>query len=127
LSRSDTLFYYSWGDRHRISCNGILVVEIVSSTHRDGKDILPNIKNQSVSGKKRATYQEICRHVQTLTPDEQLRLLEELAGMVRQRMLIQPKCNIMDLEGLGKDIWHGLDAQEYVNQERAWTMQALMD
>ncbi|MBP0007147.1 MAG: hypothetical protein J7524_02860 [Roseofilum sp. Belize BBD 4] len=69
----------------------------------------------------------MCRHVQTLTPDEQLRLLEELAGMVRQRMLIQPKCNIMDLEGLGKDIWHGLDAQEYVNQERAWTMQALMD
>ncbi|MDJ1172789.1 hypothetical protein [Roseofilum capinflatum] len=65
-----------------------------------------------------ATYQEICRQVQTLTPDEQLRLLEELAGMVRQRMLIQPKRNIMDLEGLGKDIWHGLDAQEYVNQER---------
>jgi len=46
-------------------------------------------------------------------------LLGELAGTVRQRMLIQRKRNIMDLEGLGKDIWHGLDAQEYVDLERA--------
>ncbi|MDB9515376.1 hypothetical protein PN466_00150 [Roseofilum reptotaenium CS-1145] len=65
-----------------------------------------------------ATYQEICHQVQTLTPDEQLRLLEALAVMVRQRILVKPKHNIMDLEGLGKEIWHGLDAQEYVNQER---------
>jgi hypothetical protein len=26
---------------------------------------------------------------------------------------------MMELEGLGKEIWQGLDAQEYVNQERA--------
>jgi len=25
----------------------------------------------------------------------------------------------MALEGLGKEIWHGLDSQEYINQERA--------
>lgn len=65
------------------------------------------------------TYQEIRRQVETLTPEEQLRLLEELAGMVRRRMLVKPKRSIMELEGLGKEIWNGLDAQEYVNQERA--------
>jgi len=66
-----------------------------------------------------ATYQDIRRQVENLTPDEQLRLLEELAVMVRRRMLVKPKRSIMELEGLGKETWHGLDAQEYVNQERA--------
>lgn len=66
-----------------------------------------------------ATYQDIRRQVENLSPNEQLRLLEELAIMVRRRVLVKPKRSIMELEGLGKEIWHGLDAQEYVNQERA--------
>lgn len=65
------------------------------------------------------TYQEIRRQVETLTPDEQLRLLEELAVIVRQRISVKPKRSIVELEGLGKETWQGLDAQEYVNQERA--------
>ena len=64
-------------------------------------------------------YQDVRRQVENLTPDEQLRLLEELAVMVRRRMVIKPNRSIMELEGLGKEIWSGLDAQEYVNQERA--------
>jgi hypothetical protein len=66
-----------------------------------------------------ATYQDIRRQVENLTPDEQLRLLEELAAMVRHRIIMKPKRSIMELEGLGKETWQGLDAQEYVNQERA--------
>ena len=66
-----------------------------------------------------ATYQDIRRQVENLSPNEQLRLLEELAVIVRRRMLVNPKRSIMELEGLGKEIWHELDAQEYVNQERA--------
>jgi hypothetical protein len=65
------------------------------------------------------TYQNVRRQVENLTPDEQLRLLEELAEIVRRRRLVKPKHSIMALEGLGKEIWHGLDAQEYINQERA--------
>ncbi|MBW4579006.1 MAG: hypothetical protein KME42_05440 [Tildeniella nuda ZEHNDER 1965/U140] len=65
-----------------------------------------------------ATYQDVRRQVETLTPDEQLRLLEALAVMVRCRVLVKPKRSIMELEGLGKETWQGLDAQEYVNQER---------
>ena len=65
------------------------------------------------------TYQDIRNQVETLTPDEQLRLLEDLAVLVRRRMAPTPKRSIMELEGLGKDLWQGIDAQEYVNQERA--------
>jgi hypothetical protein len=66
-----------------------------------------------------ATYQEIRSQVENLTPEEQLRLLEELAAVVRHRMSSKPKRDILELEGLGKEIWQGVDAQEYVNQERA--------
>lgn len=66
-----------------------------------------------------ATYQDIRRQVESLTPDDQLRLLEELAIMVRRRIFVKPRRSIMELEGLGKETWQGLDAQEYVNQERA--------
>ena len=66
-----------------------------------------------------AIYQDIRRQVENLTPDEQLRLLEELAAIVRRRILLKPKRSIMELEGLGKETWQGLDAQEYVDQERA--------
>jgi hypothetical protein len=65
------------------------------------------------------TYQDVRRQVENLTPDEQLRLLEELAVIVRRRMLVKPRHSIMELEGLGKEVWQGLDAQEYINQERA--------
>jgi hypothetical protein len=50
-----------------------------------------------------ATYQDIRRQVESLTPDEQLRLLEELAVIVHRRILIKPKRSIMELEGLGKE------------------------
>lgn len=66
----------------------------------------------------REYLQHILQQVENLTPDEQLRLLEELASIVRRRITQKPKRSIMELEGLGKEIWQGIDAQEYVNQER---------
>jgi len=65
------------------------------------------------------TYQEICRQVEELTPDEQLQLLELLAAIVRHRTTELPKRSILELEGLGKEIWQEIDAQTYVEQERA--------
>ncbi|MEJ1935692.1 hypothetical protein WDZ92_36330, partial [Nostoc sp. NIES-2111] len=55
-----------------------------------------------------------------LTPEEQIRLIEDLSGLIRQQeaMISKPKRSILELRGLGKEIWNGVDAQEYVNQER---------
>ncbi len=58
------------------------------------------------------TYKDICRQAENLTPDEQLRLLEKLVAIVRRRTTPKPEPNIMELEGLGKEIWQGIDAQE---------------
>jgi hypothetical protein len=62
------------------------------------------------------TYQEVRRQIESLTLDEQIRLMEELASIVSKAAKSQG--SIMDLEGLGKDIWQGIDAREYVNRER---------
>ncbi len=62
-------------------------------------------------------YEEELRQVQSLSPADQKRLLEEIA----ERLDASPELttSILQLRGLGKDIWRDLDAQEYVDQERA--------
>lgn len=49
----------------------------------------------------------------------------ELLALVAQdlvdngaHLVEQPKHSIMELHGLGKEIWEGIDAQEYVNRLR---------
>jgi predicted NBD/HSP70 family sugar kinase len=64
-------------------------------------------------------YYEVLSRVQSLTPTDQLRLLEELAALVRRQVTAQPRRSILELQGLGKEIWGGIDAQEYVDRERA--------
>jgi hypothetical protein len=67
------------------------------------------------------TYQEVLERVKHLHPEEQLRLLEELAAFLRHRISAQPRRSILELQGLGKRLWQGIDAREYVDQERnAW-------
>ncbi|BAZ48392.1 hypothetical protein NIES4103_10000 [Nostoc sp. NIES-4103] len=67
-----------------------------------------------------SSYQEVLHQAQSLTPEEQIRLIEDLSRLIRQQMTIKskPKRSIMELRGLGKEIWNGIDAQEYVNEER---------
>lgn len=64
------------------------------------------------------------RYIKPLSPRDRLRLVEmivrELASE-RASQTKQPLRNIMELHGLGKDIWQGVDAQEYVNElRREW-------
>ncbi len=68
------------------------------------------------------TYEEILDQVRRLDPAEQVDLLEELVGLVRPHVALQQGRSILELEGLGQEIWEGIDAQEYVDRERgSWT------
>ena len=60
-------------------------------------------------------------YVRSLPIQERL----ELLALVAQGLLDldspaseRPKHSIMELHGLGKEIWQGIDAQEYVNRLR---------
>jgi len=63
-------------------------------------------------------YDEVLHRAQHLTPVDQLRLLEDLAAIVRRQVAPQPRRSILELQGLGKEIWRDVDAQEYVDRER---------
>lgn len=67
-----------------------------------------------------SNYHEVRRLAENLSPDEQMRLIEDLSKFIRQRVVLtpKPKRSILELRGLGKEIWKDIDAQEYVNQER---------
>ena len=74
------------------------------------------MRRQSVAA---ITYESALQMAESLSHDEQLRLIEELRVRASEGDAHEPRHSIMELCGLGKEIWEGIDAQEYVNQERA--------
>jgi len=64
------------------------------------------------------TFREVLERARQLTPDEQLELLEELAAIVRLQFTAKPKHSIMELKGLGKEVWQGIDVEKYIEEER---------
>jgi hypothetical protein len=66
-----------------------------------------------------STYKNALQIAESLSPQDQRRLLEELTARVAKDAPSEPKHSILELRGLGAEIWEGIDAQEYVNRERA--------
>ena len=64
-----------------------------------------------------AEYELALKIAEKLSPEERARLAEELATPSAENL--GPRRSILELDGLGKEIWEGVDAQEYVNAERA--------
>jgi hypothetical protein len=67
------------------------------------------------------TEQIYQQHIKPLMPSERLALIEIIArdlAMQKDYIAENPKHNIMELNGLGKEIWNEIDAQEYVNELR---------
>ncbi len=68
---------------------------------------------------KRLSYQDYAKGILFLTPDEQIKLLELIFSTLRPVFQkTKPGHSIMELEGLGADIWKDIDTQEYVRRER---------
>ena len=67
-----------------------------------------------------ATYDHTLNMAKQLALPEQLQLLEDLTRTVRRQVDRKSKTHsIMELEGLGAEIWQDIDAQSYVDRERA--------
>lgn len=65
-----------------------------------------------------STYREVLNKTQTLSMDEQYKLLQHLVILLGEHLEIGKQKSILELQGLGKEIWAGMDAQKYVNEER---------
>ena len=64
-------------------------------------------------------YDEARRSAQALGPADQLRLIAELVGRLSGDMERQSQRSLLDLQGLGKDVWQGVDVDEYLRRERS--------
>jgi hypothetical protein len=61
-------------------------------------------------------YDDVLGRAKQLSPDEQNKLVDELSQLAGRKNGGQH--SILDLEGLGKEIWEGVDADKYVAEER---------
>ncbi len=67
-------------------------------------------------------YQEILQQIGKLSPGEQREVLAELRRRSNQPAPAAEAHSILELEGLGAEVWHDIDAQEYVRRERgSWS------
>lgn len=64
-------------------------------------------------------YDQILNHLSDLTPEEQARLAHELTSVMARSGGQVKRHSVLELRGLGKEIWQGVDAADYVRQERA--------
>jgi len=62
------------------------------------------------------------RYIKPLSPDEQIKLLAKIAEELangKDTKELPKKRSLLELEGLGAEIWEGIDAQEYVDELRS--------
>jgi hypothetical protein len=64
------------------------------------------------------TLEKIEKEIERLTPQEKLKLLERLAHQLRKTGIVKKELDWNKLYGLGKGLWKGEDAQEYINRLR---------
>jgi len=71
------------------------------------------------TNKNTISYSDYLKGITSLSADEQLTLIKVLSSALKKTIFKRRgKNSIMALEGLGADIWKGIDAQEYVKRER---------
>lgn len=65
------------------------------------------------------TVEEIYqKHIKHLSDDEKRRLIVLIENDLAKAKSEKLKRSLFELEGLGKEIWNGIDAQKYVDEIR---------
>ena len=66
------------------------------------------------------SLQQVLREAESLSREEQSQLIKLLLDRVLPSSDAQSKKthSLRELRGLGKEIWEGVDAQDYINQQR---------
>ncbi|MDX1997250.1 MAG: hypothetical protein SF066_05990 [Thermoanaerobaculia bacterium] len=53
--------------------------------------------------------------------DEHRSIAQEVTHLLQKLLEVPPSRSILELRGLGKDLWQGIDVDEYIERERsAW-------
>jgi hypothetical protein len=63
---------------------------------------------------------EILTQVKKLNKVEQTTLLKKITSMLKKDAKSTKSMKLSDLSGLGASIWHNVDIDKYVENERQW-------
>ena len=66
-----------------------------------------------------ANYNQVMSEIKTLNLSDQLRLLEEMAILIRKKTGQTKPRSILELKGKGRNIWKGLNVKNYIDVERS--------
>jgi len=64
-------------------------------------------------------YENAKKSAEALDPGDQLRLVAELTSRLSGELDHGPRRSLLELRGLGKDIWLEVDVADYLNRERS--------
>ena len=81
---------------------------ILKISEKKGKQVMPEV-----------SYSHLISEIKTLKLSDQLRLLEEMAILIRKKAGESQPRSILELKGKGKNIWKGLNVQKYIDEERS--------
>jgi len=59
-------------------------------------------------------YKQVMSEIKNLNLSDQLRLLEEMAALIRKKTSKAKPRSILELKGKGKDIWKGINVYGYI-------------
>jgi DNA-binding HxlR family transcriptional regulator len=64
-------------------------------------------------------YKQVMSEIKSLNLSDQIRILEEMATLIRKKASKTEPRSILELKGKGKDIWKGLNVKAYIDEERS--------
>ncbi len=63
-------------------------------------------------------YEAARNSVEALPPSDRLRLIAELISRMSDSLDGPPR-SLLELEGLGQEVWQGVDVDQYLREERS--------
>lgn len=64
------------------------------------------------------TWQEVLTTVEELSWSDQLRLVAELLLRMQRKVTTNEPVDLLELAGVGAEVWIGIDTDAYLNEER---------
>ena len=63
---------------------------------------------------------KILLQVQKLNKFEQVALLKKISSLLNGNKQSQKPVRLIEISGLGSSLWHNIDIDKYVDEERQW-------
>ncbi len=64
------------------------------------------------------TSTDIMNSVKKMKVEDQIEILENIISLLKRRITKKARHSILELKGLGKEIWQEVNVEKYVEKER---------